>query len=72
MSEVIKNINMCQTSINIYIKVATGALNRLNDIRGQYRKEYEVFKLEEQLSTIAMYLEFDSRKELISYLEQDK
>ena len=65
-------INMCQTSINMYVKVAIGALNKLNKLRGQYKTKDAVKQLEEQLDTIAMYLEFESREELIKYLEENE
>lgn len=66
----IKEINMCETSLAIYLKVAKGALTKLNKVRGQYKSESAVKELEEQLDTIAMYLEFNNRDELIQYLEQ--
>jgi hypothetical protein len=68
--EVIKSINMCETSLEIYIKAARGALNKLNNLRDQYNIESTSKELEEQLSTIAFYLEFNNKEELIEYLNQ--
>lgn len=66
----VKEINMPQESLAIYLKVAKGALNKLDKQRGQYKTESVVKELEEQLDTIAMYLEFENRQELIKYLQQ--